>query len=158
VIGPPWLAHVAHHEAIACIETICGVHAHEVDYKNIPGCTYTHPQVASMGMTEKAARARAGETGKQIRVGKFPFSASGRALAAGETEGFVKPIFDAKYGQLLGVHMIGENVTELLSELVVAQKLEGTEEEILAAMHPHPTISEAVMEAAGAAEGKAIHI
>jgi dihydrolipoamide dehydrogenase len=154
VIGPPWLAHVAHHEAVGCIETIAGLHAHAVDYDAIPGCTYTHPQVASMGMTEKKAR----ETGKQLRIGKFPFSVSGRALAAGETEGFVKLIFDAKYGELLGVHMIGENVTELLSELVLAKTLEGTEEEILSAMHPHPTLSEAIMEAAGVAVGRAIHI
>ena len=154
VIGPPWLAHVAHHEAVACVETIFGEHAHEVDYANIPGCTYTHPQVASMGVTERKAK----ETGRPLKIGKFPFSASGRAMASGETEGFVKLIFDAKYGELLGVHMIGENVTELLSELVLAKKLEGTEDEILSAMHPHPTLSEAVMEAAGAAVGKAIHI
>jgi dihydrolipoyl dehydrogenase len=154
VIGPPWLAHVAHHEAVACIETLSKLHSHEVDYVNIPGCTYTHPQVASMGLTERKAR----ETGKELRIGKFPFSVSGRALAAGETEGFVKLIFDAKYGELLGVHMIGENVTELLSELVLAKQLEGTEEEILSAMHPHPTLSEAVMEAAGAGVSRAIHI
>ena len=154
MIGPPWLAHVAHHEAVNCVETIFGQHAHELDYRFIPGCTYTHPQVASMGLTEKKAR----EEGRQLKIGKFPFSASGRALAAGETEGFVKLIFDAKYGELLGVHMIGENVTELLAELVVAKKLEATEEEILSAMHPHPTLSEAVMEAAGAAVAKAIHI
>ena len=154
VIGPPWLAHVAHHEAIACIDTIFGQHVHEVNYKMVPGCTYTHPQVASMGMTEKQARA----DGREVKIGKFPFSASGRAMAAGSTEGFVKLIFDAKYGALLGVHMVGDNVTELLAELVVAQKLETTEDEILSAMHPHPTLSEAVMEAAGAAVGRAIHI
>ena len=154
VIGPPWLAHVAHHEAVACIETICGLHPHPIDYKAIPGCTYTHPQVASMGLTERKAK----EEGKQIKIGKFPFAASGRALAAGESEGFVKLIFDAQYGELLGVHMIGDNVTELLAELVIAKNLEATEEEILSAMHPHPTLSEAVMEAAGAAVGKAIHI
>jgi dihydrolipoamide dehydrogenase len=154
VAGPPWLAHVAHHEAVTCIEHICGKHEHPIDYKNIPGCTYTHPQVASMGMTEKQAREERGE----IRIGKFPFAASGRALAAGETDGFVKLIFDKKYGELLGVHMIGENVTELLAELILAKKLEATEEEILSAMHPHPTLSEAVMEAAGAADGRAIHI
>ena len=154
VIGPPWLAHVAHHEAVVCVERICGKGDHPIDYKNIPGCTYTHPQVASMGLTEKKAREERGE----IRIGKFPFVASGRALASGETDGFVKLIFDAKYGELLGVHMIGENVTELLAELVLAKKLEATEEEILSAMHPHPTLSEAVMEAAGAADGRAIHI
>ncbi len=154
VIGPPWLAHVAHHEAVQCIERIVGLHTSPIDYKQIPGCTYTHPQVASMGYTEKKAR----EAGYEIKIGKFPFMASGRALAAGETDGFVKLIFEKKYGELLGVHMIGENVTELLAELVLARKLEATEQEILEAMHPHPTISEAVMEAAAAADGRAIHI
>ncbi len=154
VIGPPWLAHVAHHEAVQCIEKIVGLHTSPIDYKQIPGCTYTHPQVASMGYTEKKAR----EAGYEIKIGKFPFLASGRALAAGETDGFVKLIFEKKYGELLGVHMIGENVTELLAELVLARKLEATEQEILEAMHPHPTISEAVMEAAAAADGRAIHI
>jgi dihydrolipoamide dehydrogenase len=150
----PDLAHVAHHEAVNVVERICGVSHHTIDYNFIPGCTYTHPQVASFGMTEKRAR----ESQKEIRIGKFPLSASGRALAAGETDGFVKLIFEAKYGDLLGVHMIGENVTELLAELVLAKNLEATEQEILAAMHPHPTMSEAVMEAAGVAMGKAIHL
>ena len=150
----PDLAHVAHHEAVYCAERIFGVSDHAIDYRFIPGCTYTHPQVASMGMTEKKARERVG----QVRVGKFPFSVSGRALAAGATDGFVKLIFDAKYGELLGVHMIGENVTELLSELVLARKLEATESEIIEAMHPHPTMSEAVMEAAGVSVGRAIHL
>ena len=154
VIGPPWLAHVAHHEAVHCVEHICGLKVHEIDYNAIPGCTYTHPQVASLGLTEKKAR----EAKREIRVGKFPFSVSGRALAAGETEGFVKLIFDAKYGELIGAHMIGENVTELLAELVLAKNLEATEEEIITAMHPHPTLSEAVMEAAGVAGGRAIHL
>ncbi len=153
VIGPPWLAHVAHHEAVNCIERICGLEVHTIDYSQIPGCTYTHPQVASMGLTEKKAR----EAGRDIRIGKFPFQASGRALAAGEPDGFVKLIFDKQYGELLGVHMIGENVTELLAELVMARKLEATEAEIIEAMHPHPTLSEAVMEAAGVADGRAIH-
>ncbi len=150
----PDLAHVAHHEAVHLIEHIAGISNHSIDYKMIPGCTYTHPQVASMGFTEKRAR----ETGKQLKIGKFPFSASGRALAAGEPDGFVKLIFDAQYGELLGVHMIGENVTDMLSELVMAKKLEATEEEILDAIHPHPTYSEAIMEAAGVAAGKAIHL
>jgi dihydrolipoamide dehydrogenase len=150
----PDLAHVAHHEAVHLIEHIAGLSDHHIDYRQIPGCTYTHPQVASMGYTEKRAR----EMGHEIRIGKFPFSASGRALAAGEPDGFVKLIFDAKYGELLGVHMIGENVTDMLSELVLAKKLEATEEEIIDAMHPHPTFSEAVMEAAGVAMGKAIHL
>jgi dihydrolipoamide dehydrogenase len=157
----PDLAHVAHHEAVLCVERIFGFNAHGangeahgIDYKQIPGCTYTHPQVASMGYTEAKAR----EAGHELKIGKFPFSASGRALAAGHTDGFVKMIFDAKYGELLGVHMIGENVTELLSELVLARKLEATQDEIIEAMHPHPTISEAVMEAAGVAVGRAIHL
>jgi dihydrolipoamide dehydrogenase len=150
----PDLAHVAHHEAVHLVEHIAGLGVHNIDYKQIPGCTYTHPQVASMGLTEKRAR----ESGKEIKIGKFPFSASGRALAAGEPDGFVKLIFDAKYGELLGVHMIGENVTDMLAELVMAKKLEATEEEILDAIHPHPTYSEAIMEAAGVAMGKAIHL
>jgi dihydrolipoamide dehydrogenase len=150
----PDLAHVAHHEAVYLVERIVGVSDHEIDYRYIPGCTYTHPQVASMGASEKKLRAEK----RDIKVGKFPFSASGRALAAGESEGFVKLIFDNQTGELLGVHMIGENVTELLSELVLARKLEATEAEIIEAMHPHPTMSEAVMEAAGVADGRAIHL
>jgi len=152
----PDLAHVAHHEAVHLVEHICGFESGSagIDYKFIPGCTYTHPQVASMGMNEKTARA----SGKELKIGKFPFSVSGRALAAGETDGFVKLIFDKQYGELLGVHMIGENVTELLAELVLARKLEATEDEIIEAMHPHPTLSEAVMEAAGVADGRAIHL
>jgi dihydrolipoamide dehydrogenase len=151
----PDLAHVAHHEAVKVIDRIAGFSEdhQDIDYRYIPGCTYTHPQVASMGLTEKKAR----EAGHEIKVGKFPFSVSGRALAAGETEGFVKLIFD-KSGELLGVHMIGENVTELLSELVMARKLEATEAEIIEAMHPHPTMSEAIMEAAGVSVGRAIHL
>jgi len=150
----PDLAHVAHHEAVYCVERIFGVSDHTIDYKYIPACTYTHPQVASLGSTERKLR----EQNRELKVGKFPYSASGRALAAGETDGFVKLIFDAKYGELLGVHMIGENVTELLSELVLARKLEATEAEIIEAMHPHPTMSEAIMEAAGVAVGRAIHL
>jgi dihydrolipoamide dehydrogenase len=150
----PDLAHVAHHEAVLCVERIAGQEKHSIDYKSIPGCTYTHPQVASMGLTEKKAR----ELNRKLKIGKFPFSASGRALAAGEPEGFVKLIFDAEFGELLGVHMIGESVTELLAELVVAKKLEATEDEIIEAIHPHPTFSEAVMEAAGVADGRAIHL
>jgi dihydrolipoamide dehydrogenase len=151
----PDLAHVAHHEAVHVVEAIVSKGANgEINYKFIPGCTYTHPQVASMGMTEKKVR----EQKREIKIGKFPFSVSGRALAAGETEGFVKTIFDAKTGELLGVHMIGEHVTELLAELVLARKLEATESEIIEAMHPHPTLSEAIMEAAGVAVGRAIHL
>ena len=150
----PDLAHVAHHEAVNVVEHIAGISDHVIDYRQIPACTYTHPQVASMGQNEKTLRSE----GRQIKIGKFNFTASGRALAAGETEGFVKLIFDAKYGELLGVHMIGENVTELLAELVLARKLEATEAEIIEAMHPHPTMSEAVMEAAGVADGRSIHL
>ncbi len=154
IIGPPWLAHVAHHEAICCIERLCGHADRTVDYSTIPGCTYTDPGVASVGLTEKAAR----EAGHEVRVGRFPFRASGRALAADETEGFVKLVFDAKYGELLGAHLIGSQATELIAELVMAKTLEATEEEILRAMHPHPTYSEAVMEAAGQGLGESVHI
>jgi len=154
VIGPPWLAHVAHHEAIACIEPLCGHAGHPVDYTNVPGCTYTDPGVASVGLTERAAR----ESGRKLRIGKFPFVASGRAQAADETEGFVKLIFDDEHGELLGAHLIGSQATELIAELVMAKKLEATEEEILHAMHPHPTYSEAVMEAAGQGLGASVHI
>ena len=154
VIGPPWLAHVAHHEAVCCIERLCGFADRTVDYTNIPGCTYTDPGVASVGLTEKAAR----EAGHEVRIGKFPFIFSGRALASDETEGFVKLVFDAKYGELLGAHLIGSQATELISELVMAKKLEATEEEIIHAMHPHPTYSEAIMEAAGQGLGESVHI
>jgi dihydrolipoamide dehydrogenase len=154
VIGPPWLAHVAHHEAICCVERLAGHADRTVDYSNIPGCTYTDPGVASVGLTEKAAR----EAGHELRIGRFPFRASGRALAADETEGFVKLIFDAKYGELLGAHLVGSQATELIAELVMAKKLEATEEEIVHAMHPHPTYSEAVMEAAGQGLGESVHI
>ncbi len=150
----PDLAHVAHHEAVKLVDRIAGHPEQPIDYRFIPGCTYTHPQVASMGFSEKKLR----EQKRQIKIGKFPFSASGRALAAGEPEGFVKTIFDANTGELLGVHMIGENVTELIAELVLARNLEATESEIIEAMHPHPTLSEAVMEAAGVAVGRAIHL
>jgi dihydrolipoamide dehydrogenase len=154
VIGPPWLAHVAHHEAICCIERLCGASDRTVDYDNVPGCTYTEPGVASVGLTEKKAR----ELGREIRVGKFPFIASGRAVAADEPEGFVKLIFDKQLGELLGAHIIGANATELIAELVMAKKLEATEEEIVHAMHPHPTYSEAIMEAAGQASGESVHL
>ncbi len=154
IIEGPALAHVASAEGIACVEKIAGKDPQPVDYGNIPGCTYTTPEVASVGMSEKAAR----EAGYEIRVGKFPFTASGKASAAGAKEGFVKLIFDEKYGELLGAHMIGANVTEMIAELVVAKKLETTGEEIIKSIHPHPTMSEAVMEAAAAAYGEVIHI
>jgi dihydrolipoamide dehydrogenase len=154
VNGPPWLAHVAHHEAVACVETLAGKAKRTIDYSNIPGCTYTDPGVASVGLTEKAAK----EAGHKVRIGRFPFIASGRAIASDETEGFVKLVFEAEHGELLGAHLIGSQVTELIAELVMAKKLEATEEEILHAMHPHPTYSEAVMEAAGQGMGESVHI
>ncbi len=154
VIGPPWLAHVAHHEATCCVERLLLKSTRVIDYSNIPGCTYTDPGVASVGMTEKQAR----DSGREVRVGKFPFAFSGRALASDETEGFVKLVFDAKYGELLGAHLIGSQATELIAELVMAKKLEATEEEIIHAIHPHPTYSESVMEAAGQGLGESVHI
>ena len=154
VIPGPALAHVASAEGITCIEKIKGMHVDPIDYGNIPGCTYCSPEVASVGMSEKAAI----DAGYEIKVGKFPFSASGKASAAGAKEGFVKLIFDAKYGELLGGHMIGANVTEMVAELVAVRKLETTGHEIIKAVHPHPTMSEAIMEAAAAAYGEVIHI
>jgi len=154
IVHGPALAHVASHEGITCVEKIAGLDAEPVDYGNIPGCTYTSPEVASVGFTEKAAK----EAGYEIKVGKFPFTASGKASAAGKKEGFVKVIFDAKYGEWLGCHMIGENVTEMIAEVVVARKLETTGEEIIHAIHPHPTMSEAIMEAVAAAYGEVIHL
>ena len=154
IVRGPALAHVASHEGIICVEKIAGLHAEPMDYGNIPGCTYTHPEIASVGMTEKAAK----EAGYEIKVGKFPFSASGKAKAAGASDGFVKVIFDAKYGEWLGAHMIGDNVTEMIAEAVVARKLETTGHEIINAVHPHPTMSEAVMEAVAAAYGEVIHL
>lgn len=154
IIEGPALAHVASHEGIICVEKIAGKDVEPMDYGNIPGCTYTVPEVASVGMTEKQAV----EAGYEIKVGKFPFSASGKASAGGNKDGFVKVIFDAKYGEWLGCHMIGDNVTELIAEAVVARKLETTGEEIIKAVHPHPTMSEAVMEAVAAAYGEVIHL
>ena len=148
------LAHVASHEGITCVEKIAGLNPEPIDYGNIPACTYTHPEVASVGLTEKAAK----EAGYDIKVGKFPFTASGKASASGSRDGFVKVIFDAKYGEWLGAHMVGENVTEMIAEVVAARKLETTGYEIIKSVHPHPTMSEAVMEAVAAAYGEAIHI
>lgn len=148
------LAHVASAEAITCVEKIKGLHVEPINYNNIPGCTYCSPEIASVGYTEKAAR----EAGYEIKVGKFPFSASGKASAAGAKDGFVKVIFDAKYGELLGAHMIGANVTEMIAEVVVARKLETTGHEIIKSVHPHPTMSEAIMEAAADAYGEVIHL
>ncbi|RYZ96911.1 MAG: dihydrolipoyl dehydrogenase [Sphingobacteriaceae bacterium] len=148
------LAHVASAEGIICVEKMAGHTPEPLDYNNIPGCTYCSPEVASVGYTEKAAK----EAGYEIKVGKFPFSASGKASAAGAKDGFVKLIFDAKYGEFLGAHMIGYNVTEMIAEVVTARKLEATGHEIIKSVHPHPTMSEAVMEAAAAAYGEVIHI
>lgn len=148
------LAHVASAEGIIAAEHIAGHNPEPLDYNNIPGCTYTNPEIASVGYTEKAAK----EAGFEIKVGKFPFTASGKASAAGAKEGFVKVIFDAKYGEFLGAHMIGSNVTEMIAEIVTARKLETTGLEIIKSVHPHPTMSEAVMEAAAAAYGEVIHL
>jgi dihydrolipoamide dehydrogenase len=148
------LAHVASAEGIICVEKIAGHHPEPLDYNNIPGCTYASPEIASVGYTEKKAK----EAGYEIKVGKFPFSASGKASAAGAKDGFVKVIFDAKYGEFLGAHMIGANVTEMIAEVVVARKLETTGMEIVKSVHPHPTMSEAIMEAAADAYGEVIHL
>ena len=148
------LAHVASAEGIICVEQIAGKNPEPLDYNNIPGCTYCSPEVASVGYTEKAAK----EKGYELKVGKFPFSASGKASAAGAKDGFVKLIFDAKYGELLGAHMIGMNVTEMIAECVAMRKLETTGHEIIKTVHPHPTMSEAIMEAAAAAYGEVIHL
>lgn len=154
IVPGPALAHTASHEGIICVEKIAGHNPTPMDYNNNPGCTYTSPEVASVGYTEKAAK----EAGFEIKVGKFPFSASGKASAGGNKEGFVKVIFDAKYGEWLGCHMIGDNVTEMIAEAVVARKLETTGREIIEAVHPHPTMSEAIMEAVAAAYDEVIHI
>ncbi|MFN5319799.1 MAG: dihydrolipoyl dehydrogenase [Bacteroidia bacterium] len=154
VVPGPALAHVASAEGIICVEKIAGHHPEPMNYGNIPGCTYSNPEIASVGMTEKAAR----EAGYEIKIGKFPFSASGKASAAGAKDGFVKVIFDAKYGEWLGCHMIGANVTEMIAEAVAARKLETTGHEIIKTVHPHPTMSEAIMEATAAAYGEVIHL
>ncbi|RZJ25522.1 MAG: dihydrolipoyl dehydrogenase, partial [Flavobacterium sp.] len=148
------LAHVASAEGITCVEKIAGLHVDKIDYGNIPGCTYATPEIASVGLTEKQAR----EKGYELKIGKFPFTASGKAKAAGTPDGFVKVIFDAKYGEWLGCHMIGAGVTDMIAEAVVARKLETTGHEIIKSVHPHPTMSEAVMEAAADAYGEVIHL
>lgn len=154
IVPGPALAHVASAEGITCVEKIAGHHPEPIDYGNIPGCTYCSPEVASVGLTEKACK----EKGLDIKIGKFPFSASGKASAAGAKDGFVKLIFDAKYGELLGAHMIGANVTEMVAEIVAIRKLEVTGEALIKTIHPHPTMSEAIMEAAAAAYGEVIHL
>jgi len=154
IIHGPALAHVASAEGIICVEKIAGIDVEPLDYSNIPSCIYTSPEIASCGLSEAAAK----DAGYEIKVGKFPFSASGKANASGSKEGFVKLVFDGTYGELLGAHMIGTNVTEMISEIIVARKLETTAHEIIKAVHPHPTMSEAIMEAAAAAYGEAIHV
>ncbi len=154
IVKGPALAHVASAEGIICVEKIAGHHPQPLNYGNIPGCTYCSPEISSVGMTEEAAKA----AGYDIKVGKFPFSASGKASAAGAKEGFVKVIYDAKYGEWLGAHMIGANVTEMIAEVVVARNLETTGHEILKSVHPHPTMSEAIMEATAMAYGEVIHL
>ncbi len=154
VIGPPWLAHVASAEGIHCVEKIKGIKHPPIDYENIPGCTYCQPQVASVGLTEEKAKA----AGYNIKVGKFPFMASGKAFAIGERDGFVKIIFDEKYGEILGGHIIGSEATEMIAEIALARSLEATGESLIKTVHAHPTLSEAVMEAAANAYGEAIHI
>ncbi|MBC8319722.1 MAG: dihydrolipoyl dehydrogenase [Bacteroidetes bacterium] len=154
IVHGPALAHVASHEGITCVEKIAGIDVEPIDYGNIPACTYTNPEVASVGMTDKQAI----EAGYEIKVGKFPFSASGKANAAGNKDGFIKVVFDVKYGEWLGCQMIGENVTEMIAEVVTARKLETTGHEIIKSIHPHPTMSEAVMEAVAAAYDEVIHL
>ena len=154
VIGPPWLAHVASAEGIHCVERIKGLKPLDINYENIPGCTYCQPQVASVGLTEQKAK----DAGYDVKIGKFPFMASGKAFAVGEREGFVKYVIDAKYGEILGAHIIGSEATELIAEVVLAKSLEATPESILKTVHAHPTLSESIMEAAGAVYGEAIHI
>ncbi|MBU0690309.1 dihydrolipoyl dehydrogenase [bacterium] len=154
VIGPPQLAHLASHEGIVCVESIAGKSPRPIDYTSVPGCTYCQPQVASVGYTE----AKCKELGIKYKAGKFPFSASGKARAVGHTDGFVKLLFEEEFGGLIGAHIVGSEATEMISELCVAKALEATAESIFEVMHPHPTLSEAVMEAAAAAYGHAIHI
>jgi dihydrolipoamide dehydrogenase len=154
VIGPPWLAHVASAEGIHCVERIKGMDIPDIDYTNIPGCTYCQPQVASVGLTEEKAK----EAGYELKIGKFPFMASGKAFAVGEREGFVKVIFDAKYGEMLGAHIIGPEATELIAEYTLAKSMEATGNSIIKTVHAHPTLSESLMEAAAQAYGEAIHI
>ena len=154
VVPGPALAHVASAEGITCVEKLAGLHTEPVDYGNIPGCTYASPEIASVGLTEAKAR----EAGYELKIGKFPFSASGKAKAAGTPDGFVKVIFDAKYGEWLGCHMIGAGVTDMIAEAVLGRKLETTGHEVLKAIHPHPTMSEAVMEAVADAYGEVIHL
>jgi dihydrolipoamide dehydrogenase len=154
LVGPPWLAHKAMHEGVICVEHIAGVKdVHPLDLRNIPGCTYCRPQVASVGLTEKAAR----DAGYEVKIGKFPFLANGKAIALGEPEGMVKTVFDAATGELLGAHMVGAEVTELIQGYTIAKTLETTEAELMRTIFPHPTISEAMHESVLDAYGRALH-
>ena len=154
VAGPPMLAHKAEHEGVVCVEMIAGQHPHPMDKLKIPGCTYCNPQIASVGLTEKRAK----EAGYELRVGRFPFIGNGKAIALGEPDGMAKTIFDKKTGQLLGAHLVGAEVTELIQGFVVAMNLETTEEELIHAVFPHPTLSETMHESVLAAYGRAIHV
>jgi len=154
VAGPPLLAHKAEHEGVVCVEAIKGLKPHPIDKRKVPGCTYCAPQVASVGLTERAAR----EQGLEIRVGRFPFSANGKAIALGEDQGLVKTIFDAASGQLLGAHLVGAEVTELVQGFAIAMQLETTEEDLMHTVFPHPTLSETMHESVLDAFGRAIHI
>ena len=154
VAGPPMLAHKASHEGVVCVEAIKGLHPHPIDKLKIPGCTYCHPQIASVGLTEAAAK----EQGREIKVGRFPFIGNGKAIALGEDQGLVKTIFDAKTGQLIGAHLVGAEVTELIQGFVIAMQLETTEEDLMHAVFPHPTLSEMMHESVLAAYGRALHI
>jgi dihydrolipoamide dehydrogenase len=154
VAGPPWLAHKASAEGIIAVEHMLGLAPEPMRYDNIPGCTYCHPEVASVGLTEKMAL----EQGYKLKIGKFPFRALGKSMAVGDTDGFVKVIYDAKYGEMLGCHIIGAEATNLITEAVIARNLETTHHEVLKTIHPHPTLSEAIMEATADALGEAIHI
>ena len=154
VAGPPWLAHVASHEGVTAVEHIAGLNVKPMHYDNVPGCTYCTPQVASIGLTEKQAR----EAGHEIKIGKFPYRASGKAMASGETDGFTKLIYDAKYGELLGAHIIGADATELIAEIGIARSLEVTHEAVLETIHAHPTLSEMIMEASSLALDRGIHV
>ena len=154
VTGPPWLAHKASHEGVVCVEAIAGRKPHPFETWNIPGCTYSRPQVASVGLTE----AKAKEAGRKVKVGKFPFIGNGKAIALGEDQGMVKVVFDKKTGQLLGAHMVGAEVTELIQGFVVAMNLETTEEELMHTVFPHPTLSEMMKEAVLDAYGRVLNI
>jgi dihydrolipoamide dehydrogenase len=154
VVGPPWLAHKASHEGVICVERIAGLdHVHPLDVTKIPGCTYCRPQVASVGLTERQAK----EAGREVKVGHFPYIANGKAIALGETEGMVKTVFDAKTGELLGAHMVGAEVTELIQGYTIARTLESTETDLIETIFPHPTLSETLHEAVLDAYGRALH-